>query len=167
MKKPVLTCLVFCTLVVGCAEVTCGRPKSERLEGTVIEAGLYGRLSEEGALVRVTTDRDAYQAAYREIHSGAIPPPEPPAVNFEESVVVFLILDEKPTAGWSLSFEEASISKGELDLTLTVTSPRPGMLTAQVITRPYLVLRLPKVTFNSLKAKTGDGRVIVTWKRPS
>lgn len=142
--------------LITCSSVTGGKEKSLTQDVVVLESGVYGKWPEEGPAVRLVTDQQAYTATFGESHK---------SVDFEKFSVVFVILEQKMTAGWSLNFKEASLAKDQLKLTLTVGSPAPGLITAQVLTRPFLILRVPKIPFSSVVAQTPDGQAIASWSK--
>lgn len=61
-------------------------------------------------------------------------------VNLDQEALVIVTLGQKPTAGYSVGLESASRENKTLKLVMTVTEPAPGMMVAQVITSPCVVL---------------------------
>ncbi|MFO8141282.1 MAG: protease complex subunit PrcB family protein [Marinobacter sp.] len=61
-------------------------------------------------------------------------------VNLDEEALVIVTLGQKPTAGYSVGLDSASRENKTLKLVMTVTQPAPGMMVAQVITSPCVVL---------------------------
>ena len=164
MRKFLFGSLTICFLV-SFSGVTGCKEKSLTQQVSVLEAGLYGRLTQEGAAVRVAADQASYAATFEELHSGLLPLPKPPEVDFGRSTVIFVILDQKPTAGWALNLKDVALSKDRLKLVLGIDRPQPGIMTAQVLTRPFLILKMSKEKFSSLIAQTSDGQTIATWSR--
>ncbi len=155
-------------LFTSCSAATGGKEKSISQEVTVLEAGIYGRFQQEGAVIRVAKDQPTFTAIFGELHAGILPPPSPPEIDYGKSISVFVILDQKPTGGWSLSFKNALLAKDQLKLVLSIDRPQPGMMTVQVLTRPFVVLKLPLEKFSSIVAQTPEGRTIAHWpeKKP-
>ncbi|MBJ6137196.1 protease complex subunit PrcB family protein [Marinobacter litoralis] len=61
-------------------------------------------------------------------------------VDFTQEQLIFVTLGQKPTAGYSLGLAEVSQEKNTLKLRMDVKAPAPGMMVAQVITSPCVVL---------------------------
>lgn len=61
-------------------------------------------------------------------------------VNLDKESLVIVTLGQKPTAGYGVGLSSASKTGQTLKLSMTVTEPAPGMMVAQVITSPCVVL---------------------------
>ncbi|GGC58234.1 protease complex subunit PrcB family protein [Marinobacter halophilus] len=70
-------------------------------------------------------------------------------INLDQESLVIVTLGQKPTAGYSVKLDSATRENKALRLAMNVTEPAPGMMVAQVITTPCVVL-----------AVTGEG-----WRR--
>lgn len=69
-----------------------------------------------------------------------------PQVNFAKEMVVFVYAGELPTAGFDLQLTGIDETETELVVKGEVLSPVPGRVVAQVVTSPYLVIKLPRST---------------------
>ncbi|PSF06048.1 hypothetical protein C7H09_11960 [Marinobacter fuscus] len=54
--------------------------------------------------------------------------------------LIFVTLGQKPTAGYSLGLSSSEIENSTLVLEMALKEPAPGMIVAQVITSPCVVL---------------------------
>lgn len=61
-------------------------------------------------------------------------------VNLDNEQLVIVTLGQKPTAGYSVGLERAAQEGTTLKLEMRVNQPAPGMMVAQVITSPCVVL---------------------------
>lgn len=75
-----------------------------------------------------------------------------PRPDFDNESVVLLALGQQNTAGHNivLSGKQAQIKNNQLVLPVTISSPEPGSMQAQVITSPCLILVLPKSDFSEI-----------------
>jgi hypothetical protein len=62
-------------------------------------------------------------------------------------------MGQKPTAGYSLKLdpESCSITKNSASISLVWSEPDPGMVSAQVITNPFILLSISKGFYDSVK----------------
>jgi hypothetical protein len=72
-------------------------------------------------------------------------PPDGVGANFDTEAVLVIATGEKPTAGWgiALAASKAPVKDGVAGVSVTVSGPPAGALTAQVLTRPCIVVALP------------------------
>ncbi|WP_227537538.1 protease complex subunit PrcB family protein [Marinobacter litoralis] len=61
-------------------------------------------------------------------------------VDLAQEQLIFVTLGQKPTAGYSLGLAEVGQENGTLKLQMDLKAPEPGMMVAQVITSPCVVL---------------------------
>ncbi|MFV8570394.1 protease complex subunit PrcB family protein [Marinobacter sp. SBS5] len=61
-------------------------------------------------------------------------------VNLAEEQLIFVTLGQKPSAGYSLGLADVSLENNTLKLQMELKAPAPGMMVAQVITSPCVVL---------------------------
>lgn len=74
-------------------------------------------------------------------------------VDFNASRILLVRMGQKPTAGYSLKLdpESCSVSQQTAYISLIWTEPDPGMVTAQVITNPFILLKLSKGGYDVVK----------------
>lgn len=61
-------------------------------------------------------------------------------VDLDNEQLIIVTLGQKPTAGYSVGLENVAWDNPVLRLTMRVSEPAPGMMVAQVITSPCVVL---------------------------
>jgi len=96
------------------------------------------------------TDRDAYLELWNLLAGPMLM--MPPVVNFDSSFVLGIFLGERPTAGYSIDVENMNIWNGGLIdplaggtvITVYATEKCPDGVAAQVITCPWLLLRVKR-----------------------
>jgi hypothetical protein len=85
------------------------------------------------------TNQRALDEVWASIHGNVIGATQPPVVNFDQETVIVLILGERPSAGYSVRAVSARQRGSTVEVDVRVTEPKPGMLTAAVLTSPYHV----------------------------
>jgi hypothetical protein len=105
---------------------------------TIAKGGYAADESAERKAVLATTDAD-----YRARWAALIGEGEIPAVDFEKSVVVFLLAGMRNTGGWSVQPVSARVEQdGTAVIDAKVQGPAPGGITTQAITYPYAVVAI-------------------------
>ena len=103
-----------------------------------IDAGAMGAVAEERR--EVITDAGALEARWNALYSHRSEVPEPPAINFDERVVVFASLGQRPTGGYRVELARAvhDEDRGVVELTVREVTPGPSCMVQQALTFPYL-----------------------------
>lgn len=90
-------------------------------------------------------DREALlETLFAEIHSGRLPPPSPPKIDFEKSLVIFVSTEEKPSAGYRIVVDEVTRDDETLRVKIRVEAPPVDQFQATVMTRPYVLIKIKK-----------------------
>ncbi|HEX8097717.1 MAG TPA: DUF885 family protein, partial [Pyrinomonadaceae bacterium] len=90
--------------------------------------------------VELVTDEDGWRRAWRAIGGER----RLPEVNFNTRAVIVVYQGQKPTGGYSIAVEE--IRRDGVNLTVRVKeqAPKPGEMSAQVITSPFVAVEVPR-----------------------
>jgi hypothetical protein len=67
-----------------------------------------------------------------------------PRVDFDKEMVLGVFMGNRPTGGYSVAITSVVERDGSLVVTYSETSPRPGAMTAQVLTFPYHLVAVAK-----------------------
>ncbi len=67
-----------------------------------------------------------------------------PRVDFDKEMVLGVFMGNRPTGGYSVTIGSVAERDGSLVVTYSETSPRPGAMTAQVLTFPYHIVAVAK-----------------------
>ena len=107
-------------------------------------------------------DPAAYERLYGRLRSGDIGASKrhPPPVNFTREGVLWIGMGQKPTGGYSIDPAESGLEIRADTATLRVawSTPPPDAVLAQVITRPCLLLALPKGGYSRIRVVDLSGR---------
>lgn len=109
------------------------------------------------------TSREDLEQLMDTLKSGRLPAQDRAAalgIDFNASRILLVRMGQKPTAGYSLKLDPAScrISKSTAAVSLVWSEPAPGMVTAQVITTPYILLTISKEGYDSVKVVDQHGQ---------
>ena len=110
-----------------------------------IDEGAMGAVAEERR--EVITDAETLGARWSALYSHRSETPAAPVVDFEERVVVFASLGQRPTGGYRVELERAVYDedRGVVELTLREVKPGPSCMVQQVLTFPYLLAAVEAV----------------------
>jgi hypothetical protein len=88
-------------------------------------------------------------------------------VDFTQYGVLLISMGRQPTAGYGLDYEggSAQLHGNTLEVRVSWQEPEPAYLTAQVLTSPCLLLKLPAVTFQKIRVLDQKGQIRVTTVR--
>jgi hypothetical protein len=118
---------------------------------TTIAQGAGSQI-EEPRTVAVRTAVE-WATLWRE-HGGAAGMPD---VDFARSTILAVFLGTRPTAGYSVEITSIETVKTELMVTWRELPPPPGALTAQMLTSPFVIVRVDAhpgpVRFTRAKAR--------------
>ena len=98
--------------------------------------------------------RDA--AAWRALWQQHAPDRPLPAVDFAKESVVAIFLGSRPTAGYNVSIVSTTEGGGALIVKYRDERPKPGAVTAQILTFPYHIVAIPKVTATNVKFERAE-----------
>lgn len=86
--------------------------------------------------------------------------PEPP-VDFKREGVLAVYMGQRPTAGFSLALADpkVAIAGGVGTVVIDFREPAPGLMQAQVLTSPCLLVRFPRVDVRELRVVDPGGTV--------
>jgi len=109
---------------------------------TRIAATSYGGF--DTATIRVVRDASSWSDFWYHIHRfhGEVPPL--PAIDFATEMVVAVASGENPTAGYDVLLTAAALDRGVVVVQALERSPGTDCVTAQVLTHPIDLARLPK-----------------------
>jgi hypothetical protein len=120
-----------------------------------------GPLPESGAAVSARRLGSAEELASVFPPELGAPSPQPALADFDAEVVVVIATGEKPTAGWALALAapKAQVKDGVAGVSVAVAGPAAGAITAQVLTRPCLVVALPAKGLGAVAVLEGQRAV--------
>jgi protease stability complex PrcB-like protein len=76
---------------------------------------------------------------------------QPPKVDFSKEMVVAVFMGSRPNAGFSTTILSSLTVNGVLVVRYKEAMPRPGTVSAQVLTFPYHIVAIPKADVTDVK----------------
>lgn len=136
----------------------CATTPAEPLRAEQLYAGSHCGRERPAAQARWIGDADTYRQLFRKLDPSTQQPPPP--VRFAESIVVLVELGRKPTAGYGISLAEpmVEVDGGSAELRLHWQRPAPDAITAQVITSPCVLVRLPRGDYSRVVVRDQQGQ---------
>lgn len=117
----------------------------------VIQKGTYSGLKDP--LTQVITTTQDWDALWKKHVGIIVPQPVLPEIDFTTSVVAVIALGEKKTSGYQIIVKDVSYSDNNIDIEVTykTTEPPEHAFTLQVLSQPYLMLRIDKPANGTVK----------------
>lgn len=134
-----------------------------------IYAGFHCGSQTPGGSIEWVTDALRLERAFAKLSSNfATKRTTAPDVDFSRRHVVVIYMGTQATAGYSLQLarDEFRTFRGTAEITLAWNKPQPGMMTAQVITSPCVVVTVPKRGYERFQVVDTGGTVRLSSQRP-
>lgn len=151
-----LLCLAMLTAASCGSVVASGQAvpeKSVSLTASELKAGLHGLLHYESKAVWIK-DAQLLAEYYRGIERNILgTDTRPPTLDFSKEGVLFISMGSRATAGYQISLASKAVivKNGIAEVKITWIEPESGGITAQVLTSPYLMLRLPRTGLKCIR----------------
>jgi len=68
----------------------------------------------------------------------------PPAVDFDDQMVIALFMGEQPSGGYGIGIERITDTPQGLRVEVRLRYPAPGSLVSLALTQPWIIVRLPR-----------------------
>ena len=108
----------------------------------IIQSGTYS--GKKDAVAQVIQDRVEWEKLWKQHVSVLVPQPPLPDVDFESEVVVAIFAGEKKSGGYAVMIKKATIEANDVVIRYKLTEPQPNSFTLQVITQPFVLLKMDK-----------------------
>lgn len=136
------------------------RVLSQGAYGNAAGGDLSGSAARQ-AIVEIATTPETYRLLWgRHVGGGT-----PPAVDFASESVVFLFLGMRPTGGYAVEPQEASVEGGVARVKASVRSPGPGEIVTMAFTAPYAVVAISSPRIEVAEWIDRDGKLIARAER--
>ena len=130
------------------------------MDHSVQESGNNAALDYKKPTVVVLSDEAKYTSFYTRLHSGRVPRPEAPHVDFSAGRAVFISFGKQTTAGYAIELLEVYIRGNILVMEAMITTPLKNNMQAQVITHPYLLVFVPKPGYRRVELRNTKGETL-------
>ncbi len=128
---------------------------------TVAASNLCAGTQKAHSLQLVENEAQWQELFFTKIVFAQLPKPALPEVNFEKNAILLIVLDEKPTTGYTLQRSErpAVIENRQLIITVIIEKPEAGALQAQILTRPCLAIEIPGNRYDTIAVYDQNGKL--------
>lgn len=130
--------ILFATMILltACA--------SRSIDYLIIDRGLTSGQRFPSLYFDVITEEKKFDQLFREVHSHQLPPPLPPEIDFRSSLVIFVSMGEKPTAGYRVEIDRITWSRDVLKVKVRFHEPSQGDIQATLVTHPFVMVKVKK-----------------------
>ncbi len=108
----------------------------------IIQQGTYSGIKE--AATQVITNKKDWEELWKKHTSVIVPQPLVPEVNFETDVVAIVFSGEKRTSGYRIVLKSIAAEGDDVVVTYQETEPPANSFTLQVLTQPYVMVKIGK-----------------------
>jgi hypothetical protein len=108
----------------------------------IVGQGTYSGIKEP--LQKVIQTKEEFADLWKQHVSVIVPQPPPPAVDFETSAVVAIYMGEKNTSGFQILIKRVEAQGNNVLVHFKQTEPPANSFTLQVLTQPFVLLRVDK-----------------------
>lgn len=159
-KRWVCIFAVVC-IFTACANAQITDEKQMNLDTVVLKGGVMGyELDPEPGLLWIT-DEDALETTLAKLSKGVLNgTQELPSVDFDREGVLLVWMGEKPTGGYNLALDPAKslIQNQTAFVAVNWVEPPPGAVVTQVVTYPFLMVRMLGSGFDQIVVMDQHGR---------
>jgi hypothetical protein len=91
-----------------------------------------------------------------------------PDVDFDRFCVLAVEMGRRPSSGFGFKADEVTAKRVGKTVTVTLphARPAPGLMAAQVMTSPWILIRVPLGKFSEIKVVDQDGVLLAQAQRP-
>jgi hypothetical protein len=134
--------------------------QEESITYIILGEGNHASFRDTKPSISVFTDQNEFEGFYKTMHKSRVPKAEPPAVDFTNSLILFLSHGEKRTSGYTIEIRRIYSRGTALVVKAVLRSPPEDSFTAQVITHPYLLIQIKVNGFTRVELVDETGEVL-------
>lgn len=110
----------------------------------IIQQGTYSGIKDTAA--KIIASKSDWEELWKKHTSVIVPQPLVPEVNFETDVVAVVFSGEKRTSGYRIVLKSIAAEGDDVVVTYQETEPPANSFTLQVLTQPYVMIKIGKPT---------------------
>ena len=111
---------------------------------TIIEQGQFSEITQKQYVV--VDSQAEWQNLWRR-HTGQKDRPfQGTMIDFTDTTVIGLFLGKRSTGGFSIAIQDLVATQDEIIVNLVETAPPPDAMVAQVLTAPFQIIQVPKIS---------------------
>jgi hypothetical protein len=143
------------------------KPAARSVPARVLRASTLCGTTEAACRLTWISNPDAYARAMNAGRSTVTPEADrqpAPAVDFNTQGILWIEMGMRPSTGYG--FDKTSVRAvlegNTVNLTLAAVTPAPGMIVAQMITSPCILVQLPKGDYSRIRVLDQTGKLLGT-----
>jgi hypothetical protein len=139
---------VFLSLAMNAEEEKKSDQKKEEEEREVIvnyeilEQGTYS--GKKDSMAQLISSQNDWEALWKQHVSVLVPQPPVPEIDFETHVLAVIFAGEKKSGGYGVVIKDVSVEVDDVIVKYRLTEPQPNSFNIQVITQPFVILKIEK-----------------------
>lgn len=149
------TCGLFLFFFSACVAISGGQASKTELAATALKTGRQCLPAPDTWTASWIASQDQLRLFISRCHANRMGTVSTavPVVDFTQSGVLALEMGQQRSAGYGFDTESVTASLENRTATVTVAHrrPAPGTVTAQVITSPWILIRLPTGAFREIR----------------
>ncbi len=123
--------------------ITAFEPPVRELLWDVLASGNQAVTGESPQFV-IAANQSQLLNLWNQAYGNRLTPPPLPDIDFRRETVVAMFMGTKPTGGYGLDVRGVSLDGSELYVDISTIVPKPGAITTQALTSPWVMLRIPR-----------------------
>jgi hypothetical protein len=139
----------------GCSTASA---KQANVKFRQVASGAYASSMSGAPQIVVAHDADSYARMWDVLIGSG----RPPQIDFSKETAVFLLDQQRPHGGYSIEPLSAATDSGTAIIEVASHAPKPGSMTAQVLTAPWSVIAVSKPGLASARWLDKTSRAVIT-----
>ena len=119
-----------------------GSPVPGLAEAAHLYSAYYSGLKD--SLRLIVSDGATWAGIWDQMQAPVSPPPQLPAIDFDQEMVLVTALGERTTGGYAITIDSLSTGRGILVVYLSKRSPGSRCVVTQALSQPVDVVRAPR-----------------------
>jgi hypothetical protein len=132
----------------GHAKAKCSEQNSQAKSGFLelqrVESGISSGISQ--LRTSAIQDSAAWNELWKEHTSTISPAPKAPSIDFKKQTALAVFAGNKNTGGYKVTIQKVERTKDGVRVTVVLVSPGKGDMTAEMITQPFDIVSVEKIT---------------------
>ncbi|MFD2532398.1 protease complex subunit PrcB family protein [Gracilimonas halophila] len=145
MKFSTVVVIMITAMGLSCSDTPAGEEGVVLEDVVEIEFGSNAHYyPQEGDVTKKISSGSVFQQEWETVHQSMIPIPELPEVNFNERMVILLMIEGKSTGGYTIDGPQIRLVDDQIVVKYAEVHPGNSCGTTQALTRPYKFISIPK-----------------------
>lgn len=145
MKFSTAVIIMIIAMGLSCSDSPAGEVGVVLEDVVEIEYGFNAHYyPQQGDVTKMISEEPVFQEEWEKVHQSMSPIPELPEVNFSERTLILLMIEGKPTGGYTIDGPQIRLVDDQIVVKYAEVHPGNNCGTTQALTRPYKFISIPK-----------------------